>query len=226
MKTKIILFFAALMFSTTLVSAQSSGMQFGIIGGVNFQNLNGKDFSGDKLENDMIVGFHAGVNVLIPIAPEFYFQPGLLFSTKGATNENVVLGTTITTTTNLSYIELPINLVYRGELGNGFVLVGFGPYVGYGIGGKVSVEGGSVTLENDVEFKSVVETDDELLTPYFKAFDAGANVFAGYEMAGGLFMQLNAQLGLLNINPEDKRITDDESSVKNTGFGLSLGYRF
>jgi len=226
MKTKIILFFAVLMFSTTLVSAQSSGMQFGIIGGVNFQNLNGKDFSGDKLENDMIVGFHAGVNVLIPIAPEFYFQPGLLFSTKGATNENVVLGTTITTTTNLSYIELPINLVYRGELGNGFVLVGFGPYVGYGIGGKVSVEGGSVTLENDVEFKSVVETDDELLTPYFKAFDAGANVFAGYEMAGGLFMQLNAQLGLLNINPEDKRITDDESSVKNTGFGLSLGYRF
>lgn len=226
MKTKIILFFAVLMFSTTLVSAQSSGMQFGILGGVNFQNLNGKDYSGDKLENDMIIGFHAGVNVLIPIAPEFYFQPGLLFSTKGATNENVVLGTTITTTTNLSYIELPINLVYRGELGNGFVLVGFGPYVGYGIGGKVSVEGGSVTLENDVEFKSVVETDDELLTPYFKAFDAGANVFAGYEMAGGLFMQLNAQLGLLNINPEDKRITDDESSVKNTGFGLSLGYRF
>lgn len=226
MKTKIILFFAALMFSTTLVSAQSSGMQFGILGGVNFQNLNGNDYSGNKLENDMIVGFHAGVNVLIPIAPEFYFQPGLLFSTKGATNENVVLGTTITTTTNLSYIELPINLVYRGELGNGFVLVGFGPYVGYGIGGKVSVEGGSVTLENDVEFKSVVETDDELLTPYFKAFDAGANVFAGYEMAGGLFMQLNAQLGLLNINPEDKRITDDESSVKNTGFGLSLGYRF
>lgn len=226
MKTKIILFFAALMFSTTLVSAQSSGMQFGILGGVNFQNLNGKDYSGNKLENDMIVGFHAGVNVLIPIAPEFYFQPGLLFSTKGATNENVVLGTTITTTTNLSYIELPINLVYRGELGNGFVLVGFGPYVGYGIGGKVSVEGGSVTLENDVEFKSVVETDDELLTPYFKAFDAGANVFAGYEMAGGLFMQLNAQLGLLNINPEDKRIIDDESSVKNTGFGLSLGYRF
>ncbi|KAF0201687.1 MAG: hypothetical protein FD170_2544 [Bacteroidetes bacterium] len=226
MKTKIILFFAALMFSTTLVSAQSSGMQFGILGGVNFQNLNGNDYSGNKLENDMIVGFHAGVNVLIPIAPEFYFQPGLLFSTKGATNENVVLGTTITTTTNLSYIELPINLVYRGELGNGFVLVGFGPYVGYGIGGKVSVEGGSVTLENDVEFKSVVETDDELLTPYFKAFDAGANVFAGYEMAGGLFFQLNAQLGLLNINPEDKRIIDDESSVKNTGFGLSLGYRF
>jgi len=226
MKTKIILFFAVLMFSTTLVSAQSSGMQFGILGGVNFQNLNGKDYSGDKLENDMIIGFHAGVNVLIPVAPEFYFQPGLLFSTKGAKNENVVLGTTFTTTTKLSYIEVPLNLVYKGALSNGFVLVGFGPYVGYGIGGKVTIEGGAVTVENDVEFKNVVETDDALLTPYFKAFDAGANVFAGYEMAGGLFLQLNAQLGLLNINPEDKRIPDDKTSVKNTGFGLSLGYRF
>lgn len=174
----------------------------------------------------MIIGFHAGVNVLIPIAPEFYFQPGLLFSTKGATNEEVVLGTTYTTTTKFSYIELPLNLVYRGELSNGFVLVGFGPYVGYGIGGKRTIEGGPVTIENDVEFTNVVETDGDLLTPYFKAFDAGANVFAGYEMASGIFVQLNAQLGLLNINPEDKRIVDDKSSVKNTGFGLSLGYRF
>jgi hypothetical protein len=229
MKTKIILFFAVLMFSTTLVSAQSmgnSGMRFGVLGGVNFQNLNGKDYSGDQLENDMIIGFHAGVNVLIPIAPEFYFQPGLLFSTKGAKNVSEVLGTTFTTTIKLSYVELPLNLVYRGALSNGFVLVGFGPYIGYGIGGKRTIEGGPVTVENDIVFQSVVETDDEPTTPYLKAFDAGANVFAGYEMASGIFVQLNAQLGLLNINPEDKRITDDKSSIKNTGFGLSLGYRF
>lgn len=61
---------------------------------------------------------------------------------------------------------------------------------------------------------------------YFKAFDAGANVFAGYEMANRIFFQLNTQLGLLKINPEDKRITNDETSIKNTGFGISLGYRF
>ncbi len=48
---------------------------FGVLGGVNLQNLNGKDFTGDKLENDMIIGYHAGLNIQIPIAPEFYFQP-------------------------------------------------------------------------------------------------------------------------------------------------------
>jgi hypothetical protein len=48
-------------------------------------------------------------------------------------------------------------------------------------------------------------------------------------MAGGIFLQLNGQLGMLKINPEDKRIItvySDKLSVKNTGFGLSLGYRF
>ena len=31
---------------------------------------------------------------------------------------------------------------------------------------------------------------------------------------------------MLKINPENKWISDDKSSIKNTGFGLSLGYRF
>lgn len=229
MKTTIVSFIIILSLSTTMAFAQSTGktgMSFGIIGGVNFQNLNGKDADGDKLENDMLIGFHGGINIQIPIVPEFYFQPGLLFSTKGANNETTILGTTYTTTTNLSYIEMPLNFVYKGALGNGFVMIGFGPYVGYGIGGKVKIEGGAVTVENDIVFQSVVETDDDLLVPYYKAFDAGANLFAGYETAGGIFAQLNTQFGLLNINPEDKRITDDKTAVKNTGFGLSLGYRF
>jgi hypothetical protein len=48
----------------------------------------------------------------------------------------------------------------------------------------------------------------------------------GYETAGGLFLQLDTQLGLLKINPEYEALTNDDSSVKNTGFGLTLGYRF
>jgi len=45
-------------------------------------------------------------------------------------------------------------------------------------------------------------------------------------MAGGLFLQLNAQLGMLNIRPDNYLLTDDNSTLKNTGYGLSLGYRF
>lgn len=211
-----------LLLSVSFTFAQSPKMSFAVLGGVNLQNLNGKDSESNKLENDMILGFHAGVNVQIPVAPEFYFQPGILFSTKGGKNAN----NPITATYKLSYVELPLNLVYKGMLGNGYVMIGFGPYVAYGIGGKAIFEGGAVSLESDIEFKNVVELTDPLDVVYFKALDAGANIFIGYEMASGIFIQLNSQLGMLNINPEDRRILGNQSILRNTGFGASLGYRF
>ncbi|MEZ4771586.1 MAG: porin family protein [Bacteroidia bacterium] len=222
MNTKLYVFIGILMFFAPMANAQSTKTAFAVLGGVNLQNLNGKDVDESTLENDLIVGFHAGINVQIPIAPEFYFQPGLLFSTKGAKSTNALL----TSTYHLSYLELPLNLVYKGLLGSGYVMVGFGPYVGYGIGGKVKTEGGPITLDTPVKFQNVVEVTDPLTVVYFKPLDVGGNVFAGYELANGIFFQLNTQLGMIKINPEDNRITgSDKTSVKNTGFGLSLGYR-
>jgi hypothetical protein len=225
MKKRIMYFVFLFMLSASIAIAQSSDgarTSFAVLGGVNFQNLNGKDFNGAKLSNDMIIGFHAGVNAQIPIAPGFFFQPGLLFSTKGAKNTEG----SITATNKLSYVELPLNLVYKGALGNGYIMIGFGPYVGYGIMGKAIVEGGSEKITSDVEFKNVVDATDPLTTTYFKALDAGGNIFAGYETASGIFIQLNTQLGMIKINPEDNRFPGGETAVKNTGFGLSVGYRF
>lgn len=219
MKTKLFSFAMIFILSASLSMAQSNKakMSFAVLGGVNFQNLNGKNNNGDKLEYDMILGYHAGVNIQIPIAPEIYFQPGLLYTTKGAK-----INGTSTTTIKLSYVEVPLNLVYKGSLGKGFVMFGFGPYIGYGLGGKVIYESGS----ENIEFKKVVKTGDPLTVTYIKPFDAGGNIFAGFEMAGGLFLQVDAQLGMLKINPEYEGFTDNKTAVKNTGFGLSIGYRF
>ncbi len=205
------------MLSAPLAIAQSTDngkMSFGLLGGVNLQNLNGKDINGDKLTNTMIPGFHAGVNVQMPIAPQFYFQPGLLISTKGAKYAD---GTKY----RLSYVELPLNLVYKALLGNGYFMLGFGPYLGYAIGGKAITESGTKT---DLEFKNAVDPEADA-TRVFRRFDAGGNIFAGYQMSGGIFLQLNTQFGMLKINP-DRGISGDKSSIRNTGFGLSLGYRF
>jgi hypothetical protein len=169
----------------------------------------------------LLIGYHAGVNIQIPVAPEFYFQPGLMFSTKGA--ESVSL---LTPTYKLSYVELPLNFVYKGQVGNGYFMVGVGPYVAYGIGGKAIYEVGSVKSESDVTFKNEVVLGDPLMAVYVKPFDAGGNIFFGYELAGGLFMQLNAQLGMLDIKPDHYLNPDDSSTLKNTGYGVSLGYRF
>jgi hypothetical protein len=223
MKMSNFIFTCILALFATALQAQSGRTSFGILGGVNFQNIYGKDFQGNDLDNDLVTGFHVGVNAQIPIASEFYFQPGLLFSTKGSKGtENA-----FTTTYRLSYIEMPLNLVYKGALGNGFVMVGFGPYIGYGIQGRVKQEGsGSSSLDSDVVFKNSVGNSDPLTTPYFRAFDVGGNVFAGYEWVNGIFMQLNSQLGMVEINPDDNRLPGNKTSLKNIGFGLSLGYRF
>ncbi len=211
MKNRILSIVLILALSASFAIAQEkSKMSFGILGGVNFQNLNGKLSSGDKLDNDMLLGFHGGVNVQIPIAPEFYFQPGLMFAIKGAKNTYSILGSEFTDEIKINYIEMPLNLVYKGALGSGFVMLGFGPYVAYGISGKQVFEGNDLTFERGVDYN---------------AFDAGANIFFGYEMAGGLFLQLDTQFGMLNINPDDAN-SNDKTTAKNTGFGLSLGYRF
>jgi hypothetical protein len=219
MKTKLISIAFTLFLFSTLANAQIS---VGVLGGVNFQNLNGKSSSGDVLENTMIPGFHAGLNLQIPVAPEFYFEPGLLFTTKGAKKP----GSILTATTSLSYIEMPLNFLYKGSLGSGFILVAVGPYVGYAIKGNVKYEGGAVTVDSPVKFQNVVELTDSPLVPYYRALDAGANISFGYEMKSGIFAKVNAQLGMININPEYKLLSDDKSAVKNTGFGVSLGYQF
>lgn len=226
MKTKLIsliLIFTLTIFLAEAQSGSGGKTSFAILGGVNLQNLNGKNMNGDKLENDMIIGYHAGVNIQFPVAPEFYFQPGLMFSTKGAENTE----SSLTSTYKLSYVELPLNFVYKGQVGNGYFMLGFGPYIAFAIDGKAILEGGSVTVEKDIEFKKVVEAGDDPLAVYINPLDAGANLFFGFELPAGLFLQLNTQLGLLDINPEDKRILgDNKSLLKNTGYGLSLGYRF
>lgn len=217
MKTKHVFALAAGIFLTMGAMAQGK-TTFGVRAGVNFQNINGRDFNDDKLENKLTTGFNVGVNAEIPVGIDFYVQPGVLFSTKGAKLENT------DDKLNLSYIEVPVNLLYKPEVGTGRLLLGFGPYIGFGVGGKYKPENGN---DLDVKFKNTI-TQAEAISGdvYFKSIDAGGNLLFGYEMANNLSVQLNAQLGMVKINPKIEGVSDNNTSWKNTGFGVSLGYRF
>ncbi len=208
-------------------SAVNSGKTtFGIRAGVNFQNIDGKNSSGQSLKFDMVPGFHLGLNAEMPLGKDFYFQPGLMFTTKGAKDNYMDMGQEVDQRINLSYLEVPLNLVYKPMLGSGKLILGFGPYVGFGMGGKVTFESGGMEEEFDVKFKSDVSASDDSEKAYFKPLDMGASILAGYEFSNRFSFQLNASLGLTKINPEYEGIPDTESSWKNVGFGVSLGYRF
>lgn len=223
MKSKNLFLIAVLvMFGfSTMAQQQGEGISFGLRGGVNFQNINGKDAADDKLELDMITGFNGGVLVQIPVAPEFYFQPGLLFTTKGAKATEDFFGQDITGEYNLSYIELPLNLLYKPLLGQGHLLLGFGPYLAYGIGGKAKIGNEELDIEWADDY-----SNSSPYRPYFKRLDYGANLFFGYELSNGLSLQLNTQLGLAKINADNTSFPDENTSFKNTGFGISIGYMF
>jgi hypothetical protein len=59
---------------------------------------------------------------------------------------DVILGQSFNTTLKISYLELPLNFLYKPMLGKGHLLLGFGPYVAFGIGGKATYEGGGSSL--------------------------------------------------------------------------------
>ena len=217
MNRKILMLAAATLCSFTIFAQEmtvtANKTTFGLRAGVNFQNINGKDASDDKLQNDLLTGFHAGVNAEIPVGTGTYIQPGVLYTQKGAKLEDS------DNKIKLSYIDIPVNLIYKPVLGTGNMVLGFGPYVGFGIGGKVEVG----NTETDVEF---TDSRSDLEFHKFKRMDAGANFLAGYEFANKLSFQLNAQLGLVDINPEISNVSNDKTNWRNTGWGISLGYRF
>lgn len=223
MKTYLLI--AMLIIVSATINAQKK-VEFGLRAGLNMQNINGKDITGDKLDLNLVPRFHAGIVAGILVAPDFYFQPGLFFTTKGAKSENEFLGIDMSVKYNLSYVEVPMSFVYKPVLGNGRFFIGLGPYVGYGVSGKAQFEVGSISTEEDIVFGK----DFSALSPsdwkYFRALDYGGNLFFGYEMSNRISLQLNTQLGLAKINADNTAIPENETEFRNTGFGFSVGYNF
>jgi len=216
MKTKQLLAVAAFSMISFAVSAQSK-TSFGVRAGINFQNITGDDALGNSMDNKLKVGFLAGVNAEIPVGIDFYLQPGVTYAVKGAKANGT------DTKINIGYIEVPVNFLYKPEVGSGRLLLGVGPYIGFGVNGKIKANSG----DEDIKFKNKL-TQAEAVSgdPYLKRIDAGGNLLFGYEMSNNLSVQLNAQLGLVKINPKVDGATNDQGSWKNTGFGVSVGYRF
>ncbi len=222
---KRILFSTAMLLSGAFftVTAQStktttaSGIGIGIRAGVNMQNINGRDFNDKKLENKLVPRFQVGITADIPLADQFYVQPGLLFAGKGAKTKET------DNKISVSYLEIPVTFLFKPVLGTGHLLLGVGPYAGFAINGKVTEPGGA---KETIKFKNSITVAESLADPYLRRLDAGANLLFGYELSNKFSVQLNAQLGLVKINPEIEGVSNDNTAYRNTGYGLSVGYRF
>lgn len=219
MKTKLIALTTLITILAFTVQAQQKSTRkkitFGVRAGVNFQNVTWDHIDGEGIDTKLKTGFHAGVNAEIPVGADFYVQPGILFSNKGAKIKQT------DAKINTYYVEVPINFVYKPELGKGNLLLGVGPYIGIGLAGNVK-NGHDI----DIEWANEISKDQYNSDFGLKRLDAGGNLLAGYEFSNKLSFQLNAQLGLLDIHPKVNGVPKDDAKFKNVGFGISAGYRF
>lgn len=225
MKSKVLLLaLATTALALTSKAQDAAKTTFGVRAGVNFANQNG-EVGGTDLDFKMKTGFNIGVNAEIPVASEFYLQPGLLFSTKGAKQE--IDGSDDDLKFNVSYLEIPISFLYKPTLGSGKLILGVGPYVGIAVGGKMKMgdEDADIKFKSDLDAKDLDEMQNDGAW-FQKRLDVGGNLTAGYELSSKLSFQLNAQLGMSNLFPKVGGEKPDDTKMTNTGFGISVGYRF
>lgn len=220
--------------SSTIKSEKTKGKsKFGVKAGLNLSNMLIKNFPSD-FDEKSITSFHLGGVVAFNIAENFALETGMLLSGKGGKWEysETESGITITGIMTVSplYLEIPINALYKAELGSVKLLLFVGPYIGIGVGGKMKTEFTASGLPSGVTISSLLGydpdesedieygTDD---TSLLKRTDFGLNIGAGLEIKN-LQIRVQYGLGLSNLDPQGSSDTE----TKNKVVGISIGYMF
>lgn len=220
--------------ATSFAHAQPSiGVHANVIGA----SMTNKS-DGEEANFDTRISWKAGLIAQVPVGTSVYFQPQLNLLSKGGKIDEtetvdyngIPLTATIKGDAKLTYLELPLNLVYSPGGEDGGFFIGIGPTIGYGIGGKIegdataSIGGQTASQPFDADVKFDGKTDDELdqddENAHFKALDFGANVLVGYQLPSGLFINAHYNYGFSNINP------NSGAESKNRYFGIGIGYFF
>jgi hypothetical protein len=204
------LLFLPILLTITCGVASAQDLHFGIRTGLSFASQIIDDPA--ILSTNSIPTYNISLFAEKPLRNDFYIQAALGLMGKGVTTyENV-----LTTTIQLTYIDIPVNLLYKFTLPNlGKLYVGGGPYLSAGISGNIQFQNTNNSSGQSVEFGS---------TKDYKRFDAGADLMVGFEFNNRLTFNTKYALELNNIAPDNA--IDNVKSIKNKVFSIGLGFRF
>lgn len=204
----------------SLICLPSYGQTFGLKGGFNLANMLAKDDDYDSSDElKMNPGFHAGATMDFPLTDLLSLETGLLFTTKGMKLDEEFLGMKVTANTNLFYLDVPVTLKAKYNLGSVKIYGAIGPYVGMGlfgnVKGTVEYQGEKETDTEDIR-RGSDENEDDL-----KRLDTGLTFGGGFEV-GVIQIGISYDMGLSNISA----YTENGATIKNKVLKFSLGYRF
>lgn len=210
MKRLTVGFFAAVLLISGSVAAQEDLRErftFGIKAGANLSNIwdtEAKDFSADPK-----IGFAGGLYATIPLGRLLAIQPEVVFSQKGfsASGEALTIPYEMKRTSN--YIDIPILLVFRPAR---FISIMAGPQIGFQLSQKDKISFGSISSEDQEQFKNDNWRKNML------------GLHAGLDFNIQRFIISPRVAVDFQDNKGDGTSTDPR--YKNILFQLTLGYRF
>jgi hypothetical protein len=200
--------------TTILPSSTHNDLQlptYGIIGGVNFakasETLTGSSYT---VNTASVTSFMLGVFYSYNFS-NLSVQPAFLFTGKGGQ----ITGNGTQTTFNIYYLEVPVDIIYHLPVPSGNFYFGAGPFIAFGVAGTQKFDNNSGNITSaDISFGSDPNNDS------IKLLDYGANFLAGIKFRGGFLLEVNYDLGVANVIPQNNL------QQKNTVIGVTIGLAY
>ena len=201
--------------SVLVASSVQSQVSLGVRAGYNMTNVY------QKYEKRSITGllewksgFQIGVLADCALLDDLSVQPGIIFTQQGMKGNAPLDGAITKFTFNMNYFQIPVNIQYKRDTGDLIKIFQAGPYLGYGIGGKMkgenTINGKKEKISEKIKFGT--DRDTEL-----KAFDFGLGLGVGIEVdnfQGGIAYNF----GLVRLIQNEK--------IKNLCMTFTITYLF
>ena len=231
LKRKMILLFAFVAISTSIIAQVRPGLKVGYnLSGVMATYLGDKSpeelkkTAGDPGNFHMKSGFQAGLIADCPINDVLAIQPGARFALQGFADKYTSNGDVIRTF-SLYYLQVPVNVQFRWNVYEDTnVLFQAGPYVGVGLFGRQSFnrKGASQDL-TDKQKKITFGNENDIQN----GFDYGIGAGVGIEFYRFQLM-LNYDFGLNQPTffKKDAKSASYHVDIRNHNFSVTLAVIF
>jgi hypothetical protein len=226
---KIVVLFAIICLPILSYAQFSAGISAG--SNISTMSINLRDLSTFRI--NPTVGYNANVIIDFKLNPGLSISTGLSISRKGF-NQHIKyfympgLDTTADMSTELTYLELPITLKFNTTLGQINIFYGFGPYISYGLNGKITTEitgRNNETLIDKVKWNKSRDFQSGLVNTYGYAnlnrLDIGLGSIVGLKYKN-VFISASYQYGLKNLMWEYYQ----DEKMSNSCLSISFGYFF
>ena len=227
MKKLILLILPSLILLSTNAQKTSAILK----GGLNLANVSVTD-NGRIDDAKTLASFQVGIIADISLCKYAALQPGLLLTGKGTKTQDGDPSDAnyFKATTNPLYLEVPLNLVFKGPIGgDAKIFAGGGPYLAIGIAGKNKTEGKFLGTSFSSEDDIVWSDDDPTTLDYeegagfgiMKRFDYGLNGTAGIETKN-IVLSVNYGLGLAKLQSGSNSSEDDKNKHRVLSFAIGF----